>query len=225
MVDKYCLDDVPERVLDVLKTFLAASYRGEKAVLVLETQQKMVTTKYRSVETRPGSPVTCADTTKKRRKTPARARRSQLRLEVFRKKKLEEKNNLETVNSSAAGESSSSSASRVVIELTKKEGEVGAGLSCPVSPIVQLDGIDEFEENVNKFSFESTFHEDDITELLSEIFPEVNITLESRVKVAPRSAREIFVIALKSKEQEKLYWPDMKEDHGDVFQDVKRLNK
>ena len=73
MVDKYCLDDVPERVLDVLKTFLAASSRGEKAVLVLETQQKMVTTKYRSVETRPGSPVTCADTTKKRRKTPARA--------------------------------------------------------------------------------------------------------------------------------------------------------
>ena len=65
------------------------------------------------------------------------------------------------------------------------------------SPILQLDG--EVEEDVTKFSFESTYHPDDINELLSEIFieSEVICALESRVKVAPLSAREIYVISLK----------------------------
>ena len=40
MVDVKSLDDVPTRVLDLLKIFLAASSRGERAVLVLETRSK-----------------------------------------------------------------------------------------------------------------------------------------------------------------------------------------
>ena len=73
----------------------------------------------------------------------------------------------------------------------------------PPSPIIQLDG--EVGEDVVKFSFESTYHEDDMNELLSEIFikSEINFDLYSRVKVAPLSNREVFVIRLKPSDTSK----------------------
>ena len=87
MVELRCLDDLPSRVLDLLKTFLAANSRGETAVLVLETKNKAVNMKYRSVDTEVGSPAPVTNTSRRKRKNPARARRSQLRLEAFRAKK------------------------------------------------------------------------------------------------------------------------------------------
>ena len=66
----------------------------------------------------------------------------------------------------------------------------------------------------------------DIKELLSEIFQQakVNFTLESRVKVAPRSANEVYTIALKAHGSKmKVSWPEMKGEQSDVFQNVKRL--
>ena len=93
--------------------------------------------------------------------------------------------------------------------------------------IAQLDGaLDIPEEEVLRFSFESTYHDDDIKELLSEIFQQakVNFTLESRVKVAPRSANEVYTIALKAHGSKmKVSWPEMKGEQSDVFQNVKRL--
>ena len=84
------------------------------------------------------------------------------------------------------------------------------------SPILQLDG-----------EVESTYHQDDINELLSEIFieSEVICALESRVKVAPLSAREIYVISLKPVGAivKNVQWPDMDKDQADVFENVKRL--
>ena len=50
MKDSDCEQDVPHRVLDMLRMFLAASTRGEQAVLILETKNKQLITKYRSVE-------------------------------------------------------------------------------------------------------------------------------------------------------------------------------
>ena len=87
MVDVQGLSDVPPQVLVLLRIFLDASSRGEQAVLVLETRNSTLTTKYRTVENLTGAPVT----TRTRRKNPARARRSQLRLEEFQKKKEEKK--------------------------------------------------------------------------------------------------------------------------------------
>ena len=49
-------EDVPPRVLDLLKMFLAANTRGEQAVLILETRNRTLTTKYSSVEKLAGSP-------------------------------------------------------------------------------------------------------------------------------------------------------------------------
>ena len=42
--------DVPQRVLDLIKMFLAASKRGDKTVLILESRKQQIITKYRSVE-------------------------------------------------------------------------------------------------------------------------------------------------------------------------------
>ena len=95
----------------------------------------------------------------------------------------------------------------------------------PPSPIVQLDG--QGEEEVIKYSFESTYHKDDINECLSEIFNEheIKFALESRVKVAPLSNREIFVIRLKPTDafKKSVSWPHMEKDQADVFENVKRL--
>ena len=71
MVD---LEDVPQSVLDLLKIFLASRSRGEKAMLILETQNKAIKTKYRSMDTAVGAPA-APTSTKTRRKNPAQVRR------------------------------------------------------------------------------------------------------------------------------------------------------
>ena len=106
IVEIKCLDDLPARVLEVLKTFLDARSGEEKAVLVLETKSKGVTTKYRSVEDTVVGMPSPVPTSARRRKNPARARRSKLRLEAFTRKKLEDRATLEnrkTSDSLAAG--------------------------------------------------------------------------------------------------------------------------
>ena len=66
--------DVPHRVLDVLRTFLAASSRGEQTVLVLETRNCTLTKKYRNVETVAGAPA--SSPTNRKKVNPARANSS-----------------------------------------------------------------------------------------------------------------------------------------------------
>lgn len=127
------------------------------------------------------------------------------------------------VDHPTAGATSNAATNRLIMKLDKKETlPVVMG---PPSPIVQLDG--QGEEEVIKYSFESTYHEDDINECLSEIFNEheINFALESRVKVAPLSNREIFVIRLKPTDafKKSVSWPHMEKDQADVFENVKRL--
>ena len=81
-------DNIPPRVMDLLRIFLAASSRGEQAVLVLETSKTTVTTKYRSVETLAGAPAT-TNAYAERKRNPARARRSHIRLDEFMRRKKE----------------------------------------------------------------------------------------------------------------------------------------
>ena len=141
------------------------------------------------------------------------------------KAKLESQQTLDTTEAGIA----SSNANILVLEMPmpKKEVVVDAGTGTSLSsPIAQLDGGFDSDDLLDRFSFESTYHEDDINELLSEIFleSEVNFNLESRVKVAPRSANEVYVIALKpTATTMKISWPDMKDEQADVFQNVKRL--
>ena len=61
--------NVPPRVMELLKIFLAASSRGEQAVLVVETKARTLTTKLRNVECVAGVPAhtnTCAASRNKR---------------------------------------------------------------------------------------------------------------------------------------------------------------
>ena len=139
-------DDLPPRVIDLVRMFLAASSRGEQAVLVLETKKKMLTTKYRSVESVAGVPATSC--TKKEKVNPARARRSKLRLEQFNKK-IEEKKKQEYLDArkqedetEATGDTS---CNKLLLKLARAEDRpVMPGL---LSPIVQVDGTDETDEN------------------------------------------------------------------------------
>ena len=80
--------NVPPRVMDLLRIFLVASSRGEEAVLTLETSKKAISTKYRSVESPAEVPAAPNNTTlpKKKKKNPARAKRSRLRLEEYIKR-------------------------------------------------------------------------------------------------------------------------------------------
>ena len=85
--------NVPPGILEMLKIFLAASSRGEQSVLILETKDRTLTTKYRSVEVMTGTPA-CASTSisaANKKVNKARARRSKLRLEQFMNKKMLEK--------------------------------------------------------------------------------------------------------------------------------------
>ena len=56
MVDVASGQDVPRRMLDMLKMFLTASSEGELCVLVLESRNGKVSTKYRSVKVESGNP-------------------------------------------------------------------------------------------------------------------------------------------------------------------------
>ena len=50
MEDSDSEQDVPQRVLDMVKMFLASSTKGDSTVLILESRNKQIVTKYRSVE-------------------------------------------------------------------------------------------------------------------------------------------------------------------------------
>ena len=139
MVELRRLDDLPSRVLDLLNTFLAASSRVETAGLVMETKSKAVNTKYRSEDIVVGTPAPLSNTFGRKRKNLARAKRSQLRLEAFRVKKLEEKTRNEhqqTLDNYADGISSSTT-NKLVLELVKqKEKTPSASPSIP-----EVDGV------------------------------------------------------------------------------------
>ena len=126
-------DDVTERMLDMVKMFLAASTRGDKTVLILESRNQKIFTKYRSMETVTGptattSPSTTA-TSSTRRKNPSRAKRSRLRLEKFNQKKDDEKQ--QEIGSQSPTDSEATS-TRLIIKLGK-ETEQGCGHPSPES--------------------------------------------------------------------------------------------
>ena len=170
MVDRKSEEDVPPRMLDLLRMFLAASSRGEHTVLVLESRRSTITTKYRCVENVAGVPVSSNTSTNCPRKkvNPARARRSKLRLEEFIKKKTAG-TNLESVIEPvevSKDEEAVGVTSQLVTILPCGENEPGLNL-----PIPQLDGMMEPKKKV-MFTFKSEYGVEDIDNSLSKILPE-----------------------------------------------------
>ena len=130
----------------MLETFISTSSRGEHALLILETRKASINMKYRSVE---------------KKMNPARARRSKARLELFLKKKDEERN--QELSIQVIGESATSEVAGAANYNTRK---VVTDMAEEISAIPQLDGVCERESPKNEsrevFSFKSDFTEEDI---------------------------------------------------------------
>jgi hypothetical protein len=221
--------NIPQRVLELLRTFLAASSRGDQAVLVLETRKCNLTMRYRNVETTAGVPACSSSPTAPRKKVnPSRARRSRLRLEQFIKKKVENKEMAgdPAVELSNQGEkdkvNTTKNTKKLVIELAHEE--VIPLNPVNNSPILQLEGAG-VEDKIT-YSFRSDYGEEDIIYTLSEIFPDTVLpTLVSRVRVKPMSAFHHCTVEIDLAADQKMdfSWPTLKPWQKDTFVDLTRI--
>ena len=182
-----------QEVMELLKIFLAARSRGKDAVLILETRRKTISTKYRTAENAAGAPAaTNTPALKKRRKNPARARRSKLRLEEFTRKKVEEKEpkTEKDLNRQAVGDTSCKS-NKLVLELPSvKDKSVGTSLP---SPMLKVDG-DKWRK-VKGSTSSSVVAEDDIAYTLDEIFQQEVLNLSLCNSVLPEVQTTSTVVA------------------------------
>ena len=215
----YNVQDVPLRVLEMLRIFLAASSRGEEASLVLETRKGKLTTKYRCVETVTGVPDPTSTNCTKKRMNPARARRSKARLENFTNKKIAEKQK-------AAGDTNTSSTNRLLIlELSKNENKPVETRSA--SLISQLDGIesDTVSQKTMFYSFKSEYAEDHITDSLEEIFPcdgATTTNLVLREWLGTKTDDHLCTLKVMT-DIKNFSWPTMRASLLDVFRDLRKI--
>ena len=177
-----------------------------------------------------GAPAPPTSTNTRRRKNPARVRRSQLRLEMFKKKKLEEQQQFEDASSSehqktldnqVAGTTSSKD-SRLILDLAKGEDR-NLG-SSPLSPILQVDGT--AEQDRAKYSFVSMYAEEDILYTLEELFPRTQFRciLKSRERVQPLSADHLCILELEALiKGNSLSWPEMGTNQEVIFEKLGRI--
>ena len=142
MEDSVNVQDVPNSVLDIVRMFLAANNRGEHAVLILETKNQQLKTKYRTVEKVAGAPATVntpASQGDKRKVNPARARRSRLRLEQFQNRKEEEKLKKQQETGIETVGDASRNPSNLIVKLSKEDKKTVLETG-PHGPILQVDG-------------------------------------------------------------------------------------
>ena len=137
--------DVPQGMLDMMRMFLSASSPGQHAVLVLDSRNRIITTKYTCVENLVGT-LANSNTSSVKKRNAARERRSKLRLEKFMRKKKEASpeqqiglQGLEHQSKFAVGESR-----QLILELSMegKGGNKDVKTQQDVSPIPQFDGAE-----------------------------------------------------------------------------------
>ena len=207
------------QLLELLKIFSAAKSCGRDAVLILETRNGTLSTKYRSWEREAGAPVTPSSPCPPRRKvTPARARRSQLRLERFMKNKIEEKAGATAENAVENEDIAGNTSNVLVIELNNSKNlQEEVSETGNISPIVQVDGNLDHDEEISEYTFTSNYAEEDIAYTL-----EKNCYLDSYVQSKPRSADHLCTIRLKDPTK-KFIWPTMNSVQRDVIKDLKKF--
>ena len=94
----------------------------------------------------------------------------------------------------------------------------------PLSPIPQVDGVEETVEVVT-YEFKSDYAEEDIVYSMEEIFETIgNIKLVSMVStMRPRSAECLCTVEIRPNEGQNFSWPKMDKSNEDVFQDLRRV--
>ena len=163
-----------------------------------------------------GPPATTSPTRSSRRKNPARAKRSRLRLEKFNQQKEEEKLTQQDIGSQVPADVEATS-KQLIIELDTKRDQV-LGTSLP-SPMVQFDG--PMEEGKVKYTFLSDYAEEDIKYTLDEIFPKKNAFLNYMVQCRPQSAECLCTVEVMTDSGQEFFWPAMDTIQALVVQDLK----
>ena len=223
MVDSNGDQAVPQRMLDLLRMFLAASSRGEHTVLVLESRKSTITTKYRCVENLAGTPASpsTSRTDPKKKMNPARARRSRLRLEEFIKKKNATETSLEAETEPVKGskvDEAAGGTNQLIIKLPLEENR-----HVDIGAVPQLDGHQESDQKV-MFSFRSEYGEEDIDYSLSKVLPEKAVpNLVSRVRVGPRSADHVCILEVKGVDGRTFVWPRMNTSDAEVLREPEKM--
>ena len=201
--------DVPPRVMEMLRIFLDASSRGEEACLVLETRKGQLTTKYRCVENVPGVPAQTAKNV-----NPARARRSKARLEKFTRTKLAEKSNF-------AGETRTTP-NKLILELETQPKDNTVEMKEP-SPIEEK--IEKKEILTQFYSFKSRHPEQVIIDSLRKIFPpggDTSTTLVLREWLSTTKEDHLCTLKVETTAKD-LSWPKMEAYLVDIFREQRRL--
>ena len=220
---------VPPGILEMLKIFLAASSRGDQAVLILETRNRTLTTKYRCVEPMSGAPACPSTSISNKEVNNARARRSKLRLEKFMKRKIAEKDIVSGVQLGSPADQdvgvSSNNQNQLIVSLEMAEDRpVETRLN---NPIPQADGGDMEElYKEDLYSFHSEYGEEDILDSLEEIFPPKKLaTLVSRDRVLPLSGSpdHLCTVMLRQIQGKKTTWPVLGPKYVDLFKDIKKI--
>ena len=93
----------------------------------------------------------------------------------------------------------------------------------PLSPIPQVDGVEETVEVVT-YEFKSDYAEEDVVHSIEEIFETIGTgKLVSMVAVRPRSAECLCRVEIIPNTGQKFSWPKMDQTNEDVFQDLRRV--
>ena len=93
------------------------------------------------------------------------------------------------------------------------------------SPIPQLDGGCETEDDCVNYTFVSKYATEDIMYTLEEIFPsDVETKLVSRVRTTePKSADHLCTIRIQLAAPQYFVWPGMNRTQEDVIKDLTRI--
>ena len=94
------------------------------------------------------------------------------------------------------------------------------------SPIPQVDGFEEKNDEKVTFTFLSEYAEEDILYSFTELFPGKNVaTLVSRVLVNPRTADHLCTVVLQLVDPQKFSWPPMGPVNTEVFREIRRIQQ
>ena len=150
---------------------------------------------YRYVEVAPGTPVYSHGSGIPKKKNPARARGSKLRLEEFLKKK----------------EEASQEHQKTGEQVSQLISQVSPGVKIPRETVLnslipQVDGEHVMEHLI--FSFKRDYGKEDIEDTLSEILPK-NITYNwiNRERTRPLDADHLCSVVLQGVKDQNFSWP------------------
>ena len=120
-------------------------------------------------------------------------------------------------------------AKKMILNLSSGEAvrPVSPGKS---SPIPQMDGVEDMDNDTVTYTFQSEYAEEDIIETLDEIFSDKKAAettaLVSRVRIEPSSNVHECAVEIKVATANKSFcWPELKGINAKVIKEIKKIKK